>query len=175
MHNHLLIKTTAPLKPEKLLDLNQNSMLPFLIPNFPICPMSYYCQGLLVNLLLINTLQIIMRGKMSLSMHAHLISTSVTQFQAFKTYMMWNQFALDTLITQLLFVTSNSFKFFLHIRFYCSTTMTTTDSHRFDLQIALMGSDVAKETVRKQREAGNRYEKNNKRRKAEWKEHRILV
>lgn len=108
-------------------------------------------------------------------MHAHLISISVTQFQAFKTCIVWNQFALDMLITRLLFLTFNSFKFFLHIRFYCSTSITITDSHRFDLQTALMGSNVAKETVRKQREAGNRYEKNNKRRKAEWKEHRILV
>lgn len=172
MHNYLLIKTMAPLKPEKLLDFNQNSTLPFLIKNFQICPVSYYCQGLLVNLF-INTLQFIMRGKMSLSMHA--LSTSLAQFQAFKTYMMWNQFTLDTLITWLLFLTSTSFKFLLHISFYCSTSMTTTESHRFDLQIVLMGSDIAKETVRKQREAGNQYEKNNKRRKAEWKEHRILV
>jgi len=32
--------------------------------------------------------------------------------------------------------------------------MAITDSHQFDLQIALRGSDVVKEAVRKQREAG---------------------
>lgn len=53
--------------------------------------------------------------------------------------------------------------------------MAITDSHRFDLQIALRGSEVAKETVGKQREAGNWYEKKDKGRKAEWKEYRILL
>lgn len=37
--------------------------------------------------------------------------------------------------------------------------MAITDSHQFDLQIALRRSDVAKETVRTQREAGNWYKK----------------
>jgi len=40
--------------------------------------------------------------------------------------------------------------------------MAITDSHQFDLQIPQRGSDVAKETVRQQREAGNWYEKEDK-------------
>lgn len=77
------IETMATLKPEKLLDFNWNSLSPFPAQKYPVCPVLYYCQGLLVSLLFISTLHFIMGWNMSISLHAHLISTSVTQFYTF--------------------------------------------------------------------------------------------
>lgn len=84
------IENVAPLKPEKLLGFSWNLMSPFPTQKYSICPVSYYCQGFLVNLLFISTVQFITSWKISLSLHARLLPTSVTQFYAFIPYIMWN-------------------------------------------------------------------------------------
>lgn len=79
----------ALLNPEKLLHFSQNLITSFPFLNSPIFLLSYYSQGLLGNLLLINTFQLIMSWKTP-TFYAHLLLTPVTGFYPFMPYIMYN-------------------------------------------------------------------------------------